>query len=263
MCRRAVGPHDYVLRILDDVIGRKHLFLVFSKNDNLIGMSNYTPIFDRSAWLGMARTDPDWRGLGVAQILQKNMASYAKRHGVNTLRFFILSTNTSSLRAAEKGKFKIVAHAAHASLNLSANEKLGSLKSNLKELKCTRSTLFNSLSRSRYLKTMNGYISRGYAFVLGNRKNLEWIMSHNELFCYEESSMFVLCRTEPSHGQFSLLYGATKDCLRNVILKSRELRLKSLGGFLPYDENMIRASENLGFKRDSWGKHALLFEKKV
>ncbi len=264
LCRRAVGTDDYVLHILSDTIKKKHLFIVFSDSNALIGMSNYTPVFDKSAWLGMARTDPSWRGLGVAQFLQKNMAFYARRHGVNALRFFVLSTNTSSLRAARKGKFKAVADVAHVSLKLGSSMLASHHSySNLKEIKHSKERVFDEVHNSRYVKAMNGYISRGYAFVRANRKNIEWILLHNELFSYEDNSAFILCKTEPAHGEFCLLSGRTGRCLANILQKSLEMKLRTLGGFLPYNRSVIYEAARLGFERDIWAKHGLLFEKKV
>jgi GNAT superfamily N-acetyltransferase len=266
LCKRAVGLDDYVLNELSGVIHRKHLFLAFSGNDEdaLIGMSNYTPIFDKSAWLGMARTDPAWRGLGVAQFLQESMASYSKRHGVNALRFFVSSTNTSSLRAAKKGGFKAMAEVSHVSLKPGSNALPGHQShSNSNEIKHSLGQVYEEVLSSRYVKAMNGYISRGYAFVKVNRKNIKWITSHNELFSYDDHTTFILCKTEPTQGQFSLLSGGTRQCLANILRKSREMKLRTLGGFLPNNRNVIYGAARFGFERDSWAKRGFLFEKKV
>lgn len=56
LCRRAVGPGDYALRILRDVIAEKGLFLAWS-NAQLVGMTNLDGSIDGSAWMNMARTD--------------------------------------------------------------------------------------------------------------------------------------------------------------------------------------------------------------
>ena len=264
LCRRAVGANDYALEFLDEVIKGRHLFLVFSKDVELIGMANYTPVFDKSAWLGMARTDPDWRGMGVAQFLQENMAAYARHHGVGVLRFIVSSTNSSSLRAAEKGRFRIVAQAAHASL---ARKKISreseDFESIAQELKPTKTLTPDFVSNSNYIKKFSGYMSRGYAFLPATRENLGWLVSHGELFSYNDGTAFVLCKTGSSHGELCLLAGGTKKCLRNALRKADELNLKTLGGFLPYDRSIIRAGESLGFKRDLWARHVFLFERRI
>ncbi len=186
-----MGPDDYVISRLDETIRKKHLFLVFSKKGDLIGMSNFTPVFDKSGWLGMARTDPDWRGRGIAQFVQRSIASYARKKGIKALRFFVLSTNTSSLRAAKKGGFRVVAHGTHITCDLK-KVKITS-HDQLKLAPCLVN--LNQILHSNYLSKMNGYLRYGYAFVRANRANLLRIKNKEELFCYGKSS-FILTTTE-------------------------------------------------------------------
>lgn len=80
LCRRAVGPGDYVLSILREVIRDKELFLAWNGVE-LVGMTNFDECVDGSGWLSMARTDPDWRGRGVALFLQRQIAAHARRRG--------------------------------------------------------------------------------------------------------------------------------------------------------------------------------------
>ena len=75
LCRRAVGSWDYVLIKLRDVIGEKGLFLAWNGSE-LVGMTNFDRCIDGSGWLSMARTDPDWRGGGVAVFLQRQIAAH-------------------------------------------------------------------------------------------------------------------------------------------------------------------------------------------
>ena len=105
LCRRAVGSRDYVLSELDNVIDDGRLFLAFEGKE-LVGISHLTELPDNTGWLGMARTDPDRRGKGVARFLQRSIATYEKKRGIKRLRMFILETNTSSIRSVQKGGFK-------------------------------------------------------------------------------------------------------------------------------------------------------------
>lgn len=271
LCRRAVGAHDYVLRTLDEEIREGGMFLVFSPKKDLIGMSKFTPVFDKSGWLGMARTDPNWQGRGVAQFLQRSIASYAKEKGINCLRFFVLSTNTRSLRAARKGGFKEVADGAHVSFKLNSSRtkrRLGAFSDfflraskNLPqndENECD----YEAIMSSKYGKMLRGYMRTGYAFVRLTKTNLKATKARGELFCEGESS-YVLARLEMSEGEFSILSGRPRLTLFCIIRKASEKGLTHLGGFVPYDRNLIRVCERLGLKVDSWGKHMILFEKRT
>jgi GNAT superfamily N-acetyltransferase len=255
-----VGPDDYVISRLDETIRKKHLFLVFSKKGDLIGMSNFTPVFDKSGWLGMARTDPEWRGRGIAQFVQRSIASYARKKGIKALRFFVLSTNTSSIRAAKKGGFRVVAHGTHITCDLKKVKIASRDQIKVKLAPCLVN--LNQILHSNYLSKMNGYLGYGYAFVRGNRANLLLIKNKEELFCYGKSS-FILTTTEKDYEEFFILTGKVRDTLLKILKVSRELGAKAVGGFLPYDYHMRRVSRTLGFKEDSWGKHLILFEKRI
>ncbi len=259
LCRRAVGRNDYVLHILDEILGKRRLFVVFSRNGELIGMSSFTPVFDRSGWLGMARTDPDWRGKGVAQFLQRTIASHAKEKGIRKLRFFVLSTNTSSLRAATKGGFKWVAHASHVTFSLKSSRSLRNI-SGIK-LEPGRISMHQMLN-SRYVSKMNGYLRYGYVFVRARRDTLQYTVRKKELFCYGNSS-FILKKTDEKHAEFSILTGSVRDTLLKILKIALEMKAESVSGFVPFDHYVIRLCRSLGFVQDSWGKHSIVFEKSI
>jgi hypothetical protein len=240
------------------------LFLVFSE-DYLVGMSNFTPTIDGGGWLSMARTDPDWRGKGVAQFLQRSMATYALKNSIHILRFWVLSSNYASLRAAKKGNFKPVADAAHVSLydklprRSKATDPFASL-----EKKQLASTI---LSQSRYVQKMNGYFAYWWYFVKGNYRVLQALCESNELLVSPEGVLAVFGRPRRDYGglrsEFSLLEGPTRSVLELILEKAKSLRIDALGGYLPFDGYILKIAENMGFKIDSWGKHAILFEKRI
>lgn len=265
LCERAVGPNDYVISSLNRTIRRRGLFLAFSKpGDELIGISNLTFVFDGSGWLGMARTDPKWRGQGVAQFLQSSIARYAKNRGSSCLRFFVHSTNRSSLRAARKGGFRKVAECAHVSLNNLAelpestepDERVDPGGMGTRLLEDPRSL------NTRFLKKMNGYIRYGYAFVRANRENLAVIKNRGELHRVDSCS-FVLVKTGNGGGEFGLVRGAASESFRSVILVARRMNLGSIGGFIPMDQLVIHKALSSDFMLDDWGSHAILFEKSI
>ena len=263
LCVRAVGPEDYVLGILKDVIERGRLFLVFSKGNELIGMSNFTPVFDKSGWLGMARTDPEWRGLGVAQFLQKKSASFARERGIRKLRFFVVSTNSASLRAAVKGGFKVVAEATHVSFKTNKISQ-STVNTEIKEDEENGSGIldYDSTSDSTYLRRMNGYIGYGYAFVKGNKRNLAQIRKRGEMHSFPDGT-FVFTQPEARRGEFSIITGTTTESLTKILHISKGLKVSSVGGFIPYDRGIINSAEKIGFHPDTWGRHLIVFEKKI
>ncbi len=267
LCKRAVGPHDYVLDLLSENIRKKRIFAVFSSRseDELIGMSSFVPVlFDRSGWLGMARTDPNWRGKGVAQFLQRCIASHAKKKSINSLRFFVHFANRPSIRAATKGGFKAVAEVSHISLNLKALAfKKGRLSRDLARVELVESEPnLSEILESNYTKKMNGYLHYAWEFVRASRPNLKYIEKRKELFSYEDSS-FILVKLDGEYAEFSLLSGRTKATLLRVVKSAQGMSLSNLGAFVPYDPQIIKTARSLGFKQDAWGRRGFLFEKAI
>jgi L-amino acid N-acyltransferase YncA len=257
LCKRAVGSHDYAIRLVKEMIKERRLFVVFSPDGDLIGMSSFTPVFDKSGWLGMARTDPKWRGKGVAQFLQRTIARYAKKKGIRKLRFFVLSTNIRSLRAARKGGFKAVAQFSHVSCSLN---KVRKSLIDAVENEVAKPVNTVSILKSPYVSKMNRYIRYGFYMVKATASNLGYIDGKKELFRSNGSS-FILTQTEKTHAEFGILTGRIKDTLIRILKYAKEKKLRFVDGVLPHDYHMIKVSQSLGFHVDSWGKHLLLFEK--
>jgi GNAT superfamily N-acetyltransferase len=257
LCRRAVGPYDYVIPRLEAIIWKKQLFIVFS-GSKLVAMSNFTRAIDGSGWLSMARTDPQFRGRGIAQFMQRSVATRARRMGIQKLRFWILSTNSSSLRAAEKGGFAQVSEATHLSRNL------GDLTKNLRSKGSVSHTYSDSfLSDSRYLKMMKGFCGYKNTFVKMNLKTLAAVPKH-EIHNMTRSA-FILAGPDSveQSGEFSLLQGEMGQALNDLITEASRSSLKSLGGFVPTSYSLVRVARRFGFRVDPWARRALIFEKKI
>lgn len=124
----------------------------------------------------------------------------------------------------------------------------------------------NSLLKSPYLGKMNGYFAYKWHFVRANKMLLEKLLRKGELFWNSESA-FVLTKPEISFGvpyrSFALLYGPTSLSLRKVKETAQDLGHVWLGGYLPYDSNLLRTAKRTGFRRDPWAEHCIVFEKKI
>ncbi len=260
LCRRAVGPRDYVLFFLRGAIAEKGLFLAW-KGQELVGMTNFEKCIDGSSWLSMARTDPAWRRTGVAIFLQRAIAAYAKRRGITTLRLWTSSNNKSSLSAIWKGGFRIICEAAHISCNIRTKTR-GRVISPLSGLSGAQ---LESLLKSRYLSQMNGYMAYKWHFVKAN-KSLPKLLHKRELYSCGEST-FVLARTERVFGRVgfsaTLLNGPVTAGLRNSKETARLLGAQVIRAYVPYDRYLLTAASKLGFRTPPWGRHCLVFERKM
>ncbi|HXY83264.1 MAG TPA: GNAT family N-acetyltransferase [Candidatus Saccharimonadales bacterium] len=258
LCRRAVGPDDYVLWVLREVIIKSELFLAWYR-DQLVGMTRFEKCIDGSGWLSMARTDPDWQRKGVARFLQRELARRARNSGIGILRLWTLSTNPAAISACEKGGFHRICEAVHVSHSFRFKQHVrGRNSSSGRSFKSTR-----SIHTSSYLSKTRGYLGYKRHFVRASDTLIERISGRREL-CFEDASTFILTKPEKSFGRqscsFTLLEGDPTSSMRLILRKAKDMRVEWIGGFLPYDAHLMRVAKNT-FKVDSWGNHCIVFEK--
>jgi len=261
LCRRAVGPGDYVLRILSETIADRGLFLVW-RNGELVGMTNLDRCIDGAGWLSMARTDPNWRRKGVTLFLQRHVIAQARRRGIRALRLWTLSTNTASIKACMKGGFKPVCESAHVSCSIGAKRK----PRRIAPLSPRTMSSLKFVLESSYLVKMNGYFAYKWYFVKANRELLEKLLRKGELY-WDGESAFILTKPERSFGvpysSVALLHDQAGPSLRKIKEVAKGFGRIWLGLYLPYDANLLRAANRTGFKRDPWAEHCIVFEKKI
>jgi len=257
LCRRAVGPSDYVLRILREVINDKGLFLAWS-GGQLVGMTNFDRCIDGSGWLSMARTDPDWQGRGVARFLQREIAERAKKRDIRILRLWTLSANHPAIRACEKGGFHRVCEAVHVSHTFRSRT--------YRDYSHQTSEVISAgkILNSPFLSKTRGYFAYKWQFVNANKALIQMIIRKREL-CSQDGGTFILTKPESSFhrlsSSFCLLEGDMVRSMRLILSKAKNLGVEWIGGYLPYDRHLIHAALSNGFKVDGWGNHCFVFEK--
>ena len=256
LCRRSVGPRDYVLSELEEVIDDGRLFLAF-EGKKLVGISHLTELPDNSGWLGMARTDPDWRGKGVAQFLQRKIAAYEKERGIKRLRMFILETNTSSIRAVQKGGFKPVCDVSYLSRRVKRTAKIQPITSNRPSIQ--------SLPKSQYVRMLNGYFGYGWQILRASQDVFKKIVDKDGIYMGRGTTiLFTNVKESQDNLQaFTLLDGPVGKGLKQAIEIGSQIGCKDVGTFLPYEPRAIKTAKKLGFSQSSWGWHMIVFEKKI
>lgn len=258
LCRRAVGPSDYVLSILKAAISNHGLFLAWNEGQ-VVGMTNFEKCIDGNGWMSMARTDPEWRRSGVALFLQRQIAAHAKQRGIRTLRLWILSKNKPSIRACVKGGFKPVCEAAHISCSIRKPS-----KTRIRPVNARLDASSRSILRSTYLSKMNGYIAYKRHFLKASNGLLKQLLQREGLYTVDTSE-FILTKPERRFhtltSSLTVLNGPLGPSLRAAREVARGLGARRLGAYVPYDSYMLGTARKLGFRRDDWGKHCVVFEK--
>lgn len=261
LCRRAAGPRDYVLNILRETIECGGLFLAWN-NSELVGMTNFEKCVDGSGWLSMARTDPDWRRSGVAIFLQEQITAHAKKGGVTTLRLWASSRNTPSIGAIMKGEFKQVCEAAHISYHFKTTGKNTAIPPSSRVSEAQIDTFLDS----EYLSQMNGYLAYNRRFVKANKRLLNTVLRRGELYTMGGAA-FILTRPKKIFGEratsLSLLIGNVTDSFRRSKDAAKALEVQIMGAYIPYNRYQLRTARELGFRREHWGEHCLVFERNI
>jgi GNAT superfamily N-acetyltransferase len=261
LCRRAVGPSDYVLSILRRVVDARGLYLAWNGSE-LVGMTNFNKCLDGSGWLSMARTDPAWRRSGVATYLQKQIAADAKEAGISTLRLLVSSRNIPSKRAIMKGGFNKVSEATHISCHFKTGRKNGTIRP------CSRVSedRLDNFLKSDYLSRMNGYLGYGRCFVKADKHVLKMVIQRKELYTIGDAS-FILTRPEKVFGKLgtrlSLLSGKVTVSLKRSKRAAKALGAEVMRGYIPYNRYQMERARTLGFRREHWGRRCFVFEKRI
>ena len=250
-----------MLRTLEETIAKRELFLAWT-NGELVGMVNFQKCIDGSGWLAMGRTDPEWRRRGIALFLQQQIAHQARRVGIRYLRLWALSNNKPSILAAVKGGFQPVCEAARVSHRTQAKRR--AQQSRLHD--STSSKSLNSLLSSAYLAKMNGYFGYKRHFVKATEKLLRRLAQRGELFSDEETC-FILTKPEIAFGRryssFTLLDGSVSSSLEQVKKMAEGYGPLMLSSYVPYNWHLLSVARTAGFRREPWGKHCIVFEKKI
>lgn len=246
--------------ILPAIIRRGTLFLAWD-GDALVGMTNFDWCVDGSGWLSVARTDPHWRGRGVATFLQRKIAAYAKRRGVRRLRLWISAENKPSLRVCERGGFEQVCEAAHISTSLSH------LKSKRKVSPSYPSEAqLLPLLRSKYVAKTRGYIGYKRHFVRLTATLLTHLRNGGELYLTGDE-VLLISRPEKTfrapQSSLTILEGPFAKSLNSAKEIARSMGARILSSYIPYKPYEMSVARRLGFRRSPWGKHCLVFEKKI
>ena len=266
LCRRAVGPDDYVLRYLRDVIREHSLYLAFLDR-GLVGMTNFEKCVDGSGWLGMARTDPGSRRKGVAIFLQKTIANHARENRIRILRLWTLSKNSPAIRACLKGGYRPVCYTIHVSQSLRRRKTDRRFKARTD----VSTDLEDEILRSPYLAKMNGYMPYQWHIIKPDRDVFRGIAGSGKFYTMGQTAFLLSIPDFASwdtkrkilHSEFTLLTGEAKESFRIVKRAAQSVRVGFLGAYLPLDRRFLAKAQEAGFRKDAWADYCIVFEKRL
>ena len=109
-CEKTWSWGDYIPKVWDKWLKEKNgRLLVATINRVPVGISHLSMDKPHEVWLGGARTDPNYRRMGVAIAITKKCLEYAKRKGAKVARLVTESDNIAAQTVAQKLGFKPIA----------------------------------------------------------------------------------------------------------------------------------------------------------
>lgn len=258
LCRASVGPDDYVLEYLEDLLLRAVTYVALD-GDRIVGMMTYSEVFDGSAWLGQARTLPEYRQRGVAASLTEALEGLARMKGLHALRLLTEATNRAGVASFQKMGFREVARFARMGADASARPTRARI-----ERKTPSEELWTSLAASPIVRQGSGYVGYEYVFVPLNRGNFHYLANLGDLWGWDGIVLLIAEAGATFPGPLlnvSPLAGDARTFFRELPALAKARGAPRVETFVPHDRELIGIAAGEGLEPASWGQEAILAEK--
>ncbi len=258
LCTAAVGPDDYVIDRLEDLILHGVLYVALD-GERIVGTIHYVPAIDGSAWLGAARTHPAYRRRGVASALIQSLAGLASRSRVHALRLWSRASNAAGTTAITASGFREVARFTRVGRKAA--------KGAAKTVRIPFDTeLVRGIQGSALLRLSHGYVPYERYFVPLAPANVHLLANAGAL--HRVAGGIAIFSSHPEEDaekslEFGLVAGDAGRILRAMPAAARASGFKEVHAFLPHDRKVLDAAKKAGFEVVPWGDEAILFERPV
>ena len=254
LCRMAVGPDDYVLLYLEDLILRSVLHVAIEGKDRIAGMMAYRPCIDGSAWLGQARTHPDFRRQGVARALVDSFVGIARASNVHALRLWSDATNHEGIASFASAGFREVGRFGR----VKGAAARGVVKSRPRAFD---EDLWRQVSASPIVRKGKGYAHHEHTFVPATRPVVFAIAAKGAFRGWDGHVLTVQENRERDDELWVTMWaGDAAGLLAEVCRLAHSLGRTHVQTFLPYDRELLSEARRAGYEEGTWGKEAVLAE---
>ena len=254
LCRDAVGEDDYVLLYLDDLILRSVVHVAFADNDRPVGMMAYRTCLDGSAWLGQARTHPEFRRQGVARALVDSFVGIARASNVYALRLWSDASNGEGIASFASAGFREVGRFGR----VKGGAARGVAKS---EPRPFDEDLWKQVSSSPIVKKGKGYVHHEHAFLPATRPVVFAIASKGAFRSWDGNVISLQEYRESSDELwFTMWAGDAAGIFAEACRLAHNRGRTTVQTFVPYDRELLSEARRAGFEEGTWGKEAVLAE---
>jgi GNAT superfamily N-acetyltransferase len=254
LCEAAVGPDDYVIERLDDLILRSVVHVAIAGWDRIVGMMSYRPCIDGSAWLGQARTHPDFRRQGVARAIMENFVGVARASRVSALRLWSEATNAEGLAAPTTAGFREVARFGR----LVGPAARGATRASPAAFD---ESLWGLVAASPIITRGKGYVHHDSAFVPATRPVVFAIASRGSFRAWKDNLISVAVDARHRETlEVTMWAGRPPELLEEVCRQAAAAGCSETEVFLPHDRDLLAEARRVGFQEGTWGGEVVLLE---
>ena len=257
LCKAAVDPEDYVIDRLDDLV-LHGVVQVALDDDRIVGMMHYSPTIDGNAWLGAARTHPEYRRRGVASALIQSFVGLAARSRVHALRLWSSASNAGGNASVKASGFREVARFSRVTRTTEKGPAAAPISFDM--------DLVQHIAESAILRLCNGFVPYERYFVPMTPANVHLLANAGAFYRVAGGITVVSRHPEEDPGEsvdLGLVAGDASKVLRGIPAAAGRLGARVVASFIPHDKKVQVAARRAGFEVVPWGKEALLFERAV
>lgn len=271
MCRAAVGPDDYVLRYLPEMIRGREVVVV-KTGGRVVAMAGVTECADRALWIGQMRAHPRFRRRGFARAILEDAANRARREHRPALRLWTSERNTVSRQLFETTGFREIGRFTRVQAPAIRSGRGGrrGLKVEHRAVEGRRGPprdaaaagVYPGWLRSAMRRAGHRYIAYWWHFVPLSRPLLTAIARRGELV--EADGVGLLMWEEPGDpaAYATILVGGRRALLTARLAAGVRAR-RRVELFLPNDRRILHWAREAGYSPAPWGRHAVLYERRV
>jgi len=257
LCRAAVGPHDYVLGYLAEMVGGREARIV-EQRGRPVAMAGITECADGGLWLGQLRTHPRFRRSGYATLLLNDAFRRVVRERRPALRLWTSRRNLAAQALFARTGFlrvatftRVVAPALPVPARAAQPVPPGAAR---------LGALWRRWERSAGCRSGRGYVEYRWHFVPLSRTVLREMTARGEVFA-SRGSAAVLWSEKGDPAAYGTVLAGRQAALLEMRRLAGALHRDRVEVFLPDSPALVRAARAAGFGPAEWGREAILFER--
>jgi RimJ/RimL family protein N-acetyltransferase len=263
---------DYIPEVWDGWLKEKNGRVFIATIDGVpVGITHLSIDKPHEVWLGGARTDPDYRRMGVATAITKKCLDYAKRKGAKVVRLTTESDNIAAQAVIKKLGFKPTAEFVEMTTEKIARE---TSKNSKWAEKTDTNAIWDYLQSSEtYRKAAGLYTVIFHWFSLEKEDLKRFIEQRKTILHLSETSKIdglmliddITAREWHENTMQTCIidgdYNAVFDMIKFLKSHCHALDVKKIYGFTCNHKPITTALEKLGFEQPD--SIEIIYEKKI